>query len=251
MSLILDALNRADQERTSENHSPSIQTSHSPAPVSANPIGRWLIESAIIGLALAAFLYSQWFGQATSLSDTKTAQADIQSQPIPLVSKTRVEPTTAEATAAATATKHNPPAMQQSVTTPTVIRPQTANAVIASLYQQQPAAPTNNNSMPTASAPKKPLSETESSQAILLQIPLLIELPARFQRSVPTINYEIHVYSDNQRAGFVKLNGAIRKIGAEIEPGLRVVAILKDSLVLDYNDTQFRLTALNSWMNFK
>lgn len=254
MSLILDALNRADQERATENQSPSLQTSHSPAPLTNKPIRRWLIEAVIISLAVAAFVYSQWFDQATPTANTPAAERVKQSQPAPSVtppvSVANQEPAATVVTTTPAAAIESKPLPQQQPNT--INNSQPDNAAIASLYQQQPTAPkAPSNTAQTNKPAKAPLSTVDNSQAILLQIPLLSEMPSRFQRSVPTIDYEIHAYSENDRSGFVKLNGAIRKIGAEVEPGLRVVAILKNSLVLSYNDTQFRLAALNSWMNFK
>ena len=134
-------------------------------------------------------------------------------------------------------------------------KPSVTTTAVTSLYQQQasPAivpAERDTKTIPAAEQPA-PLSDAEITQSVLQQIPLLTERSARFQRSVPTIDYAIHVYSENENAGFVNLNGAIRRIGSEIVPGLRVIAILNDSVVLDYNGSQFRLPALNSWMNFK
>ena len=45
------------------------------------------------------------------------------------------------------------------------------------------------------------------------------------------------------------LNSKSVKVGGNVAPGVEVDEILPDSVVLDYRGTQFRLRALNSWIN--
>lgn len=231
MSLILDALNRADQERSENNKPISLQAGH-PSSVSTNsPIRRWIIEGVIIILAIAAFVYSQW-------------------QPSPL-------PTVPIINTTAT----NTVTLKPTVTTsePAVVKPPKAATVISdkivkqeaivSLYQQ----PQTVEKTPAISIAPKTRPDTEKSadttQLILQQIPLLTQLSARYQRTIPSIDYELHMYAENGR-GFVTINGAVLKTGSVIDSGLRVIAVLHDSVVLEFKGKQFRLPALNSWVNY-
>ena len=93
-------------------------------------------------------------------------------------------------------------------------------------------------------------SQVDSGLAIFQKMPLLAQMSPRFQNLIPSIDYEIHVYAESENIGFVRLNGSIAKVGTTLSADLRVIAILKDSVVLDYQGTQFRLLALNSWVNF-
>jgi hypothetical protein len=149
-----------------------------------------------------------------------------------------------EKTAPIAEEKIEPPTAPPVIETP---KPETKkNPAIASLYQQkveQPTEPKKAVVTPTA-------APVDNTLFILKQIPLLLDRSSRFQRSVPSIDYAVHVYSEEDGAGFVKLNGAISKVGAQIAPDLRLIAILNDSIVLDLNGTQFRLQALNSWVNY-
>mgnify|MGYP003845772661 FL=1 len=47
----------------------------------------------------------------------------------------------------------------------------------------------------------------------------------------------------------VTLNGKAVKLGGSPLAGLKVDEILPDSVILTYRGTQFRLRALNSWVN--
>ncbi|ARN73965.1 general secretion pathway protein GspB [Oceanicoccus sagamiensis] len=247
MSLILDALNRADQERAEENHTPNLHASHGPAPETSSPLRRWIIEGVIIVLALAAFGYSQWTDETvtpvTPVVEAEPAQAITVEKPVPA-------PPAPAPVAAAPKPK---PVVETTVAKKPVEKP-ASNTSIASLYQQ-PAATTPMVKEPvvTAAPVVEPVMEApvDNTQFILKQIPLITERSSRFQRGVPTLNYEVHVHSADDGAGFVKLNGRIARVGAQVAPGLRLIAILDDSIVLDLNGTQFRLPALNSWVNYK
>lgn len=244
MSLILDALNRADQERTEENHIPNLHSSHGPAPDTSKPVRRWIIEAAIVCLAVSAFVYSQWSDDSGANIQTES----IAVSPI-AASAEKVLPAAQKTIATSSAT---PTAANKTMIETAVEKPATpeASTTITSLYKQ-PATEKK------ASAPainKVPAVKEEpaidNTRFILQQIPLITERSSRFQRSIPNIDYEVHVYSEEGGAGFVKLNGNIVRVGAQLVPGLRLIAILNDSIVLDLNGVQFRLPALNSWVNY-
>ncbi len=236
MSLILDALNRADQQRSDENPSPNPLHYHQPILPTARPVVRWIIEGLVLLLIIGVVVYSQWPSGNKELPPVVSSPA--------FTSHDTVLTTAAgETLSAEVASLDSPAAVEH--TQPTV-RPQTSDPAIPSLYQ---TTPVDSSKESVLDSPVQ-ISDIDQSRAILLEIPLLTDRSSRFQRAVPTIDYQIHVYSDKENAGFVKLNGSIHKIGSQILPGMRVVAILKDSVVLDYQGTPFRLPAMNSWMNY-
>ncbi len=268
MSLILDALNRADQERSQENNAPILSSSPVTPPQSSRPIRRWLIEGVIIFLAILIFVYSLFFHSSPaqeSVITGKNIEANNAARQTPVKpiadSKRSIKPKppadkSSNIQQATTVAAEKPTVLKttQSNISTKKVKPPATNTAIASLYQQQ----TDSSTDEKLAAPKTKLQTItttssqpiDNGQSILQKIPLLVQMSSRFQQSVPTIDYSVHVYSDSENAGFVNLNGSIRKIGSKIAPGLVVIAILKDSVVLDYNGTQFRLLALNSWMNF-
>ena len=79
--------------------------------------------------------------------------------------------------------------------------------------------------------------------------PLISELKQRTKDEIPSIFYSSHHWSTVAAERVVTLNGEARREGAQIKPGLRLVEILVNSIVLDYRGTEFRLRALNSWVN--
>ena len=98
----------------------------------------------------------------------------------------------------------------------------------------------------------EPLLDAEAQRrAELARLPLLSELSAQRQRSIPSINFSLHVYSSEQGKGFVTLNGQRRRAGDQVAPGLRLEDIVDDFIVLSYDGSRFRLMSLNSWINLQ
>jgi hypothetical protein len=79
--------------------------------------------------------------------------------------------------------------------------------------------------------------------------PFIADLSQQTKDSIPTIFYERHDYSDDQSQSSVVCNGKTLKVGGSPVAGVKVDEILPDSVVLNYRGTQFRLRALNSWVN--
>ncbi|WP_101758624.1 general secretion pathway protein GspB [Oceanicoccus sp. KOV_DT_Chl] len=247
MSLILDALNRADQERSEENNQINLHASHIPATAAHNPVRRWVIEAVLVTVAVAALVYSQWPQPiASPVIDDQAVPINNQASlpnPVTIIQEPSVPPISAKKTAAVSknlsATTEADPKKERVVTAKISAEQKT----IASLYQQQA------NPIVTPSAAKKVAKPIDNTQSILQQIPLLAQLSTRFQQTLPSMEYSVHMHAEGGK-GFVTINGEMRKTGAIIEPGIRVIAILPDSVVLEFNNRQFRLPALNSWVNY-
>lgn len=79
--------------------------------------------------------------------------------------------------------------------------------------------------------------------------PFLADLSQRTKDGIPTLYYQRHDYSSDPSQSSVTLNGTAVKTGGSVVPGMKVDEILPDSVVLNYQGTQFRLRALNSWVN--
>ncbi len=257
MSLILDALNRADKERSEEQCTPSLHANYNPEVQHKQPIRRWAIEGvvmvAVIALAVGGFIYSQQ-GNEKSQDKNTARQKLIPAAPIAPVVIPALEAQPVTPLAKDTAIDTITPATVAVLQAESSGQNQPRNADIQSLYEQQsqpqPAPATIQKKPLTPKVSEITTTAVDEGLAILQQIPLLVQMSPRFQNAIPNIDYEVHVYAESNNVGFVRLNGKIMKIGADVIPGLKVIAILQDSLVLDYKGTQFRLLALNSWMNF-
>lgn len=79
--------------------------------------------------------------------------------------------------------------------------------------------------------------------------PFIASLSQQTKDTIPSIFYGRHNYSGTPSQSSVVLNNKAVKVGGSPAPGLKVDEILPDSVVLSYRGTQFRLRALNSWVN--
>ena len=80
-------------------------------------------------------------------------------------------------------------------------------------------------------------------------VPFLADLSQQTKDGIPTLYYQRHDYSSDTNLSTIVLNGTPVKAGGSPLPGMKVEEILPDSVVLNYRGTQFRLRALNSWIN--
>jgi general secretion pathway protein B len=79
--------------------------------------------------------------------------------------------------------------------------------------------------------------------------PLLSALSQQVKDDIPTLYYQRHDYSNNTSISTVVMNSKTLKVGGNPVNGVKIEEILPDSIVLSYQGTQFRLRALNSWVN--
>jgi general secretion pathway protein B len=79
-------------------------------------------------------------------------------------------------------------------------------------------------------------------------VPFLANLSQQTKDGIPTIMYQRHDYSGDPARSSVVINGKTLRAGGSAS-GVKVVEILPDSAVFEYQGTRFRLRALNSWVN--
>jgi general secretion pathway protein B len=78
--------------------------------------------------------------------------------------------------------------------------------------------------------------------------PFLANLSQQTKDAIPTLMYKRHDYA-GAGGSSVMINGKTIGTGASVAPGVRVDEILPSSVILSHQGTQFRLRALNSWIN--
>jgi 2-phospho-L-lactate guanylyltransferase (CobY/MobA/RfbA family) len=100
-----------------------------------------------------------------------------------------------------------------------------------------------------ARAAQKALEEQAEEVVVVHAAPLISELRQGTKDEIPSIFYSSHHWSTVAAEREVTLNGQVRLEGERIKPGLSLVEILENSIVLDYRGTEFRLRSLNSWVN--
>ncbi|MFV0476565.1 MAG: general secretion pathway protein GspB [Parahaliea sp.] len=79
--------------------------------------------------------------------------------------------------------------------------------------------------------------------------PFISELSQQRKDAIPTLLYSAHNYRGQGGASTVLINGKTVRAGENIGKGVRVDEILPDAVVLRFQGEQFRLRALNSWVN--
>ncbi len=140
-----------------------------------------------------------------------------------------------------------------------------ANAAVAKLYENPDLAEEPQTRRPQGQSPARAesteqtidvdkmikLAQQEANNLGLADhpVPLLIDLSQQVKDSIPTVYYLRHDYSSDSSRSTVVLNSKTLSVGDSPAAGMKVEEILPDSVVLNYQGTQFRLRALNSWIN--
>ncbi len=277
MSLILDALNRSRQD---EGEVPGLDSRHPVADVDG-PRGRLLLVAALVAalLVIALLLWERGGdGDVVTAQALPQAPPQAQSQPQPVAAPEPPPPAAPQPAEPAQAVAAQPP----TVAPASEIAAPVPDAAVAALYKSKPAqraTPAAEVDAPAAASPvpgrerqadaapaAEPVAESEQPvdiEALLRQAenelenarleeheaPFLATLSQQTKDRIPTIFYERHDYSGTPGQSAVVLNGAALKPGGRTSSGVRVEEILPDSVVLSYQGTQFRLRALNSWVN--
>lgn len=263
MSLILDALNKADRERQPPPSTPDIQSIHQPyiAPVENAPWKKG-IPYALGGMSLVLFVLVIYL---LSNKTGETAQPAVIKTTLPSVTPTQptVQPIAAKA-----------PALQPEITTPVEIpapqQPeQTVKSVakapekkaqykpaVDSLYSREKVTQEVEQEQITQRAPVKPKEEKrpqldeQTIQQLMAgeSIQSVRDLPWSIQEKIPTIMYAEHNYQTNGNSS-VTLNKAVKRKGDQVFPGVYIEEIRPESLVLKFQGEKFKLDALSSWVN--
>jgi len=255
MSLLLDALNKADQERK-RNETPGISSNHEQRGGEDESRGYpWgLIAAGVVGLALLlALIY--WLGQRSSTP--APAQTNVASSAITTAADTKKSLPPEETKPAETNEQQQP--------TPAAEPVPEVEENVADLYQQNSQVPPENASItisapPPAQEPPAPEPEpepaapvaaenipTSTSIAQFANLPELHDLPNNILEKVPTLNYSEHNYNAN--GGNVKINGAILHVNDQIANGIVIDKILEDGMILHIDNYSFKMRAMNSWVN--
>lgn len=240
MSLLLDALNKADQERKRNETVPGINSNHETYPEHRPHVSPAVIVAVTfaiaIAMATAAFF---WFGSravpttpvATSPAPTSAIKVSASSaEPL-------IKPVTPE-------TQANTQPSQELITPA-----ENPDESVANLYQQN-EAPIEKQDEPATPPPDQPLITPASGTQTLAQfsnIPDINELPQNQLNKIPSLNYSKHNF--NNLGGSVVLNGVIRRPNDQVANGIVLEKVLEDGIILHAENFSFKMRALNSWLN--
>jgi len=247
MSLLLDALNKADQERKRNEATPGIDSNHENI-IDHSARNKSLVIAALaIGFViLLAAIY--WLGQR-SATTTPIATA---TNPSAKTAKSQQHASMAAKSSVANVS-------QESISS--TANSDTSEDSVASLYQQNAQAQ-NSNATLTISPPQtdspatpttEPVTTTEQTTAAptsitqFANLPDLHDLPSQVLEKIPSLNYSEHNYNSN--GGSVKINGNIQHPNDQLAGGVVIDKILEDGMILHVGNYAFKMHALNSWIN--
>lgn len=261
MSLILDALNRAERERQKSQPLPDIHTRHPLPPIPPEPAAQkssWFGVAILLAvMLLAAAASAFWWMRERPEPALVQPAASIP----PAVAE--IEPSANQIELEPTANKE-PLARQQPVanSAPPAARSISGHkADLAALYaeaNQQPelggASDSESQRLPQEPAqqlpPPQPLAKPAAVQtyASLIELPDVGDLPWSLRQEIPSINYSSHNFTDTGAASVV-INGQAYRAGQVLASDLALEAIYVDGVIIRFRQTRFKLRALNSWIN--
>jgi general secretion pathway protein B len=261
MSLILDALNRAEQERSEKNHIPSLQSMHGstevvrPSLLQRLHLERWLIVLVVAYLAVDYFSDKPASPMVTPASAPVAAPVKIPSPAPEVVQLPQAEKLVVPAPAP------EPVSAVRPESTPAVDSKPASRVAssreVESLYSAPAKDPEKSRAASKAeplvdntAAPASQTAATEQQRAYA-RAEEITQLPLDFRQQIPSLKYGNHIPASESGDSRVVLNGTVYKEGDPVAPGLVLKGISEQGIVLEFQGTQFRLEAHNSWINFQ
>jgi general secretion pathway protein B len=251
MSYILDALRKSESERHQgkvPDLGRQLQLIHRP------PKRRWPVQALLAaGLLLNAGIlaYVFWPSQddaVTNLSAPEQAPAGVAVISAPAVgegvaAKILVDESLVDAIPAP-----QPADVQSAFPS----KYQSPTVIVPSGYGSSGAVDSNGNRNNQGWDQIGPLSSTgaraSAGSAEGVRVPHLVELPLSFQRSVPDLTVNSHIFASVPQARRVMINNQNLRPGDSFQ-GLRVEEITEDGVVLSRQGQQFRLGIVRDWMS--
>lgn len=224
MSLILDALRKSERTRQ-QNLSGRVSAADAPPAQARIPIpwatlvGLLLIVN-VVALAIIFF----WNSQEHRVASRPAASAPA---PAPVVAAPDYRPAVRSLAAEAALASTAPVPMAASPVPPSALAAQSAAPAAASAAPT-PAVPANS----TGSSVINPGSDNP---------PPLDTLPLAFQQSLPPLHLDVHGYTARPAGRFVVINMQRYQKGDTLKEGPKVIAIVPDGVILEYQGQQFLL----------
>lgn len=285
MSLILDALNRAENERKNQNAVPDLNTLHSAKVFNSEPNGRrilWWILGTLLVLSVIAVVLIVLFRPAALIQSSLEPSTVVQPPAVGPLSQVEQKPPAVVANVAAAKASVQSPSVD-STTAPTAVpvveaapKVSVPSAAVESLYSSEDVAPEKTvdggvselyaaEAATTASETivdpfngagnAAALSTTVAEQApprtydSITNIPDFNSLPWNMRQRVPTISYARHNFLAGGISSVV-INNQTTGVGNIIGAGQFIVLeIYVDGVVLKHGDIVFKLHALTGWIN--
>ncbi|HEY7883688.1 MAG TPA: general secretion pathway protein GspB [Cellvibrionaceae bacterium] len=267
MSLLLEALRKADQERQAAQQVPGLNAQHDlPRAFAHRALLGWLV---VLVAALLLVLLVWWWVALVKQSPTPVVTEAMQNstkiepinEPLPILLD---EPIPEEVDEPMPISNPNPldnslPALLpepnintdvQQAPVPVVKPPGRFDAHYQRAAEQSDPSDAEDEAIQQLYQQPAVQSEPVAPAAVLPEQPVIggvRDLPLSVQNRVPTLMYSAHFY-ESQATPSVILNGQRLYKGGTIS-GMKVEDVHADGVVLRLNEHVFKLNALNSWVN--
>ncbi|WP_339898574.1 general secretion pathway protein GspB [uncultured Gilvimarinus sp.] len=277
MSLILDALRKADRERQQQHNGvPGIDATHTSNQDAPRKLWPWLVALVVLVSLLLALVIWLLLERKPSVAPTapsvqapaavpqapQPATGTVQSaaQPHSQMQQSPAEPPPAQAAGAGSDTVAQPaPAATSGVASSSASSEAVLDDEVARLYNTPPPDETPVTVAPrpevtavsAGSVAPEPAPVAEELRSSLLaahpNVGTIRDLPLAVQNEIPTLMYSAHEY----RAGGVSevmINSQSLREGQTLQ-GLTLEVIAEDGVIMRSGDHFFKLTAMSSWVN--
>lgn len=262
MSLILDALRKADHDRKVEQGSPDINEMYI-APETKNTPSKIVVFGTLLAiLILCILLIIKIFEAPPQPNEANTKPEENTSK---ITEKQNSERDTTSSSSHVNKTIRTYAQLSPSSNTEsfpkTTVRPYqnlkpseaTSNEnqtqkQVSSLYNKETPPNSNKEKIP-AKTEIKVNKTARNSLLSYTNIPLIKELPLSAQEAIPTLMYSQHVYQERGEK-YVVINGKRQNEGSSLAQGIKIKKILSDGVLLEKQQRTFRLMARSSWINF-
>jgi len=275
MSLILDALRKADRERQQQQTDvPGIDAAHSLAPAPAKKPWQWLALTLLLSLLLAAVIWlllersdvkavKQNAAVANSAHRVDASAVAIGTQPLPESKVAAPKPHKIDTNAKPEQANDPLPKLDTTINSAKkAAEPPSHKAIVhddevARLYRQPapeelstPVAPRPSVAAVTATVKPKAVQNEPPRSSLLAAYPevgTIRDLPLALQNSIPTLMYGAHKYRQDGESEVVINNQSLRQ-GQRLGE-LSLELIVEDGVIMRKGEHRFRLKAMSSWVN--
>lgn len=232
MSYILDALRKSETERRQgkiPDLGQQVQLIHRPRKKRISPVV-WVAVALVLNAIVLAVVFwpltpvsqpdSEMVNNTSKPDDTAVTAAELEAEPTAIIT-TVPEP----------------------VPEP-VLKPEPIS--IPQVISEEPVW-----EQPTIIVPSAPLArdrEPLPDDRAAGRVPHLVELPLSFQKSVPDLIFNSHIYASDPSARRVMINDNYLRRGDSFS-GLKVENITEDGVVLSKHGRRFRVGTVRDWVS--
>lgn len=248
MSYILDALRKSETERRQgqiPDLGQQVQLIHRPRKKPVSPIV-WITVALLVNAAVLAVIF--W----PDMFPRDLIETSSPSEPVPAIPKVTPSAVTAETagnTEAAAVSEDAFTANGTNTRDVLVKQPPEPEQALAEsglnvdvLPQRERPTIIVPSSSPASDNPALPEPELTG------RVPHLVELPLSFQKSVPDLTFNSHIYSSDPAARRVMINNNYLRRGDSFS-GLVVDNITEDGVVLSKQGQRFRVGIVRDWVS--